>query len=43
MDWIEANGYEIIGPNREVYVRGPEEQIAPEEYVTEIQFPVTKS
>jgi effector-binding domain-containing protein len=43
MDWIQSNGYQIIGPNREIYLRGPEANIAPEEYVTEIQFPVTKA
>jgi DNA-binding transcriptional MerR regulator len=43
MGWIEANGYQIIGPNREIYLRGPEAGIVPSEYVTEIQFPVAKS
>jgi effector-binding domain-containing protein len=43
MDWVQSNGYQIIGPNREIYLRGPEANIAPEEYVTEIQFPVTKA
>jgi len=43
MDWVQANGYRMIGPNREIYLRGPEANIPPEEYVTEIQFPVTKA
>jgi len=43
MSWIEANDYHIIGPNREIYLRGPEVGIAPAEFVTEIQFPVTKA
>jgi len=43
MDWVYANGYRMIGPNREIYLRGPEANISPEEYVTEIQFPVTKA
>ncbi|MCB9420183.1 MAG: MerR family transcriptional regulator [Ardenticatenaceae bacterium] len=42
MGWIEANGYRIIGPNREIYLRGPEAGVAPAEFVTEIQFPVAK-
>jgi effector-binding domain-containing protein len=43
MDWVQANGYRMIGPNREIYLVGPEANVAPEEYVTEIQFPVTKT
>ncbi len=43
MSWVEANGYQIIGPNREIYLHGPEAGIDPAEYVTEIQFPVAKS
>ncbi len=43
MDWVQANGYRMIGPNREIYLRGPEANIPPKEYVTEIQFPVTKA
>jgi effector-binding domain-containing protein len=43
MDWVQANGYRMIGPNREIYLVGPEADVAPEEYVTEIQFPVTKA
>ncbi len=43
MSWIEENGYRIIGPNREIYLRGPKAGLPPEEYVTEIQFPVAKA
>ncbi len=43
MGWIEANSCQIIGPNREIYLRGPEVGIDSAEYVTEIQFPVAKS
>ena len=41
--WIEANGYKIVGPNREVYLycTQPVRQ-DDDSYVTEIQFPVTK-
>lgn len=41
VQWIEANGYEITGPNREVYLQfRPDGN--PKDYVTEIQFPVAK-
>jgi effector-binding domain-containing protein len=41
--WIEANGYKIVGPNREVYLycTQPVRQ-DDESYVTEIQFPIEK-
>ncbi len=39
LTWIEANGYQITGPNREIYLKGGSEQDN-ESYVTEIQFPV---
>lgn len=38
--WIEANGYHIAGPVREVYLRPPGEE---EGAITEIQFPVEKA
>jgi DNA-binding transcriptional MerR regulator len=42
MSWIEANGYRIVGPNREIYLKGGDD---PDDgsYVTEIQFPVEKT
>ncbi|MCK4490476.1 MAG: GyrI-like domain-containing protein, partial [Anaerolineales bacterium] len=43
--WIEANGYQINGPCREIYLQPPAEtgsQTDPDT-VTEIQFPVMKS
>ncbi len=43
MSWIEQNGYQIAGPNREVYLHGPGEGIAPDAYVTEVQFPVQRA
>lgn len=44
MQWISANGYRIVGPNREVYLRSAgDEGIAPEDYVTDVQFPVVKA
>ncbi len=41
--WIEANGYTVIGPNREVYLysRQPVRQ-DDASYITEILFPVTR-
>jgi DNA-binding transcriptional MerR regulator len=41
MVWLEANGYQITGPCRELYLeyeRGGDQN----KYVTEIQFPVSK-
>lgn len=40
MQWIQTNTYQIVGPNREIYVQGPETGVPPEEYIVEIQFPV---
>lgn len=43
LGWIEANGYRIVGPNREIYLKGPGPEYEPSEYVTELQFPVQKT
>ncbi|MYD61362.1 MAG: MerR family transcriptional regulator [Gemmatimonadetes bacterium] len=41
VQWIETNGYEITGPNREVYLQfRPDGD--PKDFVTEIQFPIAK-
>jgi len=41
--WIEANGYTIVGPNREIYLECSEPVRQDDDsYVTEIQFPVAK-
>ncbi len=41
--WIEANGYRIVGPNREIYLYCPEPVRQDDKsYVTEIQFPIEK-
>jgi DNA-binding transcriptional MerR regulator len=37
--WIEANGYQIAGPPREVYLRAPDQEGGA---LTEIQWPVSK-
>jgi len=42
MSWVEANGYRMAGPVREVYLRGPESG-DPSGYVTEIQLPIAKA
>ncbi len=39
--WIATEGYEMSGPPMEIYMSDPNE-VAPEEYLTEIQFPVAK-
>ncbi|MFQ5616708.1 MAG: GyrI-like domain-containing protein, partial [Anaerolineales bacterium] len=43
MAWIEANGYRMSGPIREIYARGPESSKDPSTYITEIQIPVEKA
>ncbi len=42
LTWIEANGYRICGPNREVYIKGPGLLTKPSQYVTELQIPVER-
>lgn len=43
LTWIEANGYQIVGPNREIYITNGEHTPDPAAWVTEIQFPVFKA
>jgi len=40
--WIEENSYEIVGSQRELYLKGDWLTDDPNEYITEIQFPVKK-
>ncbi len=41
--WIEANGYTVVGPNREIYLECSQPVRQDDEsYVTEIQFPVKR-
>lgn len=40
--WIEENAYEITGSQRELYLKGEWITNDPNEFVTEIQFPVRK-
>ena len=44
VSWVEANGYQINGPDREVYLKGPGEgtEDDPAGYITELQLPVKK-
>jgi effector-binding domain-containing protein len=42
LGWIQAQGYRIVGPNREIYLQGPGPDYEPPEYLTELQFPVQK-
>jgi effector-binding domain-containing protein len=43
LQWIEANGYRLAGPIREVYMQGPEPGRDPSDYVTDVQLPVKKA
>jgi DNA-binding transcriptional MerR regulator/predicted transcriptional regulator YdeE len=41
--WVEANGYTVVGPNREIYLEISQPvRLDDDSYVTEIQFPVAK-
>ena len=40
LEWIDANGYQIVGPYREIYIRHDKKHLA--DTTTEIQFPVEK-
>ena len=42
MGWIEANGYRMNGPIREVYVQWAMPGEDPSNNITEIQLPVKK-
>lgn len=41
--WCESNGYELDGPDREVYLTGPADVDSPADYVTELQQPIKKA
>lgn len=41
LQWINANGYQVSGPGREVYLQ-MDPGASPDTYLTEVQFPVTK-
>lgn len=44
LTWIEDNGYQITGVNREIYLKGPDDvqKGITAEYITELQIPVKK-
>ena len=42
LSWITANGYQVTGPSREVYLQYDRDG-DPGQYVTELQFPVAKA
>ncbi len=42
MKWLEKSTWEMNGPNREVYLQGPDQSKDPTAYITELQFPVIK-
>lgn len=41
--WMDANGYRIAGPGRELFLELPFQRPEPEDVVMEIQFPVAKA
>jgi effector-binding domain-containing protein len=43
MAWAESHGYQITGPDRELYLTSPNDTRDSNQYVTEIQFPVKKT
>ncbi len=40
--WVEANGYLVSGPSRDIHLQGPKAGLDAAHYVTEVQFPVQK-
>jgi DNA-binding transcriptional MerR regulator len=41
LEWIDANGYRIVGPYREIYIKHDKTELS--DSITEIQFPVEKA
>lgn len=41
-EYIEREGYTISGPPFELYVKGYEDRVQLDEFVTEIYFPIKK-
>ncbi|MDP4094847.1 MAG: MerR family transcriptional regulator [Bacillota bacterium] len=41
-NWIEENGYEVTGLARQITHKGPWNESNPDNYLTEVQIPVTK-
>lgn len=48
LNWVEMNGYRIVGPNRDVYLQGvllglePADDLVPDQFITEVQYPIEK-
>lgn len=42
MEWVKHNKYKISRPPFEKYIKGPEEGCNPQDFVTEVYFPVVK-
>jgi effector-binding domain-containing protein len=40
--WIEANGFEVVGPIRELYLDGPGSDVPPSAYRTIIAMPILR-
>jgi len=41
-EWVEENGYKVIGKSRESFIDGPWNKSNDEEWLTEIQIPIEK-
>jgi DNA-binding transcriptional MerR regulator len=41
LEWIDTNGYRIVGPYREIYIKHQKNNLA--DTITEIQFPIEKA
>jgi effector-binding domain-containing protein len=41
LEWIDTNGYKIVGPYREIYIKHEKNNLS--DTITEIQFPVEKA
>lgn len=41
-EWIKNNKYKVLRPPFEKYIKGPELGCSPQEFVTEVYFPVAK-
>jgi DNA-binding transcriptional MerR regulator len=41
LEWIDANGYQIVGPYREIYIKHEKNNLS--DTITEVQFPVDKA
>jgi DNA-binding transcriptional MerR regulator len=41
LEWIDANGYQIVGPYREIYIKHDRTELS--DSTTEVQFPIEKT